>query len=82
MKFSMLVPLDRLRRNLAMQNIPLAMGTLVGFIERAADLLAAVDGYHWRQLFAGDWMATDCYRPSYLMGKRSGFAMGIIDHAV
>jgi len=59
MKFSMLVPLDRLRRDLAMQNIPLAMGTLVGFIERAADLLAAVDGYHWRQLLAGDWMATD-----------------------
>jgi transposase len=59
MKFAMLVPLDRLRRDLATQRIPMATSTLVGFIERAADLLAAVDGHHWRQLLAGDWMATD-----------------------
>jgi hypothetical protein len=35
------------------------MGSLVGFIERAADLLAPVDGHHWRSLLAGRWMATD-----------------------
>jgi hypothetical protein len=35
------------------------MGSLVGFIERAADLLAPVDGHHWRALLAGRWMATD-----------------------
>jgi Transposase IS66 family len=35
------------------------MGTLVGFVERAADLLAAVDGHHWRMLLAGRWMASD-----------------------
>jgi transposase len=58
-KFSMLAPLDRLRRDLASQGINLAMSTLVGFIERGADLLEAVNGYHWRQLLAGRWMATD-----------------------
>jgi hypothetical protein len=58
-KFGLLTPLDRIRRDLAERGVPLAMGTLVSFIERAADLLASVDGYHWRQLLAGSWMATD-----------------------
>jgi hypothetical protein len=58
-KFGLLTPLDRIRRDLASRGIPLAMGSLVGFIERAADLLAPVDGYHWRTLLAGRWMATD-----------------------
>jgi hypothetical protein len=58
-KFGLLTPLDRVRRDLAERGVPLAMGTLVSFIERAADLLAPVDGYHWRQLLAGRWMATD-----------------------
>jgi hypothetical protein len=55
----LLTPLDRVRRDLAERGIPLAMGSLVSFIERAADLLAPVDGLHWRQLLAGRWMATD-----------------------
>lgn len=38
-KFSLLSPLDRIRRDLAERDIPIAMGTLVGFVERAADLL-------------------------------------------
>ena len=58
-KFGLLAPLDRIRRDLAERGIPLAMGTLVSFIERAADLLAPVDGVHWQQLLAGRWMATD-----------------------
>lgn len=58
-KFSMLSPLDRLRRDLRDRGVPMAMGSLVSFIERAADLLAAVDGVHWRQLLASSWMATD-----------------------
>jgi hypothetical protein len=58
-KFSMLTPLDRIRRDLADRQIPMAMGTLVSFIERAADLLAPIDGLHWKQLLAGSWMATD-----------------------
>jgi transposase len=35
------------------------MSTLVSFIERAADLLAPIDGQHWRSLLEGSWMATD-----------------------
>lgn len=58
-KFALLTPLDRIRRDLAERGIPLAMGTLVSFVERAADLLAPIDGWHWRQLLAGKWMATD-----------------------
>ena len=58
-KFGLLAPLDRIRRDLAERGIPLAMGTLVNFVERAADLLAPVDGLHWKQLLAGSWMATD-----------------------
>ena len=58
-KFALLAPLDRTRRDLAERGIPLAMGTLVGFVERAADLLSPIDGYHWRQLLSGRWMATD-----------------------
>jgi hypothetical protein len=58
-KFGLLCPLDRIRRDLAERGIPLAMGTLVGFVERAADLLAPIDGHHWRTLLSGSWMATD-----------------------
>jgi transposase len=58
-KFGLLTPLDRIRRDLADRGIPLAMGTLVGFVERAADLLAPIDGLHWKQLLTGSWMATD-----------------------
>lgn len=35
------------------------MGTLVGFVERAAELLAPIDGLHGKQLLAGSWTATD-----------------------
>lgn len=59
MKFVMLVPLDRLRRDLAARGVSVSMSFLVSQIERAADLLAGVDGEHWRNLLAGTWMATD-----------------------
>jgi transposase len=58
-KFVLLTPLDRIRRDLAQRGISLAMSTLVSLIERAADLLAPIDGLHWRRLLAGSWMATD-----------------------
>jgi len=58
-KFALLAPLDRVRRDLAERDIPLAMGTLVGFVERAADLLAPIDGLHWKKLLTSPWMATD-----------------------
>lgn len=58
-KFSLLVPLDRIRRDLADRGITLAMSTLVSFVERAADILAPVDGVHWQQLLKSRWMASD-----------------------
>ena len=58
-KFVLLTPLDRIRRDLAAHGVPLAMSTLVSFIERAAELLAPIDGLHWRLLLASSWMATD-----------------------
>jgi hypothetical protein len=53
------VPLDRIRRDLAERGIPLAMGRLVSFVDRAADLLAPIDGLHWRKLLASSWIAAD-----------------------
>jgi hypothetical protein len=58
-KFWLLTPLDRIRRDLAERGVPLAMSTLVTFVERAADLLSGIDGLHWKQLLASSWMATD-----------------------
>jgi transposase len=58
-KFSLLIPLDRIRRDLKERGIPLAMGSLVSFVERAADLLAPIDRLHWQRLLASSWMATD-----------------------
>lgn len=58
-KFVLLMPLDRIRRDLAERGVHMAMGTLVSLVERAADILAPVDGFHWRTLLAGNWMATD-----------------------
>jgi transposase len=58
-KFWLLTPLDRIRRDLAERGVPIAMSTLVTLIERAAELLSGIDGLHWRQLLASQWMATD-----------------------
>lgn len=58
-KFVMLVPLDRIGRSLASQGLPISMGTLVHLINRAVELLGAIDGEHWKQLKAGGWMALD-----------------------
>lgn len=58
-KFELHVALDRLRRSLAAQGLPVAISFLVAQIEAAADILAAIDGEHWKQLLAGDWMGSD-----------------------
>jgi len=68
-KFVMLAPLDRIRRDLASRGVPLAMSYLVTQVERAADILAPVDGVHWRQLLSGDWMATDATGLKVLVPK-------------
>jgi hypothetical protein len=78
-KFGLLTPLDRVRRDLAERGVPIAMGSLVSFIERAADLLAPVDGAHWRQLLAGRWMATDGTGLKVLIPKLSEAHNGYIE---
>ena len=59
MKFVLLVPLDRVRTYLRSQGIELAISTLVHLIERAAGLADAIDGEHWRQLLAGEYLCFD-----------------------
>ncbi len=58
-KFSLLVPLDRIRRHLELQGIPLSISFFVTQVEAAATLLDVVDGEHWKQLLAGSWMQSD-----------------------
>jgi hypothetical protein len=45
-KFGLLSPLNRIRRDRAEHGNPMAMGSLVNFVERAADPLAPIDGLH------------------------------------
>ena len=58
-KFQLLVPLDRVRRYLGAQGLALSMSFLVSQTAHAARLLEAIDGEHWRELLAGDQLATD-----------------------
>lgn len=55
----MLVPLDRMRRSLAAQGLPIAISFLVAQMDAAAALVETVDGEHWKQLLAGEWMGSD-----------------------
>ena len=48
-------------------------------IERAADLLGAVDGEHWKQLLAGTWMATDATGLKVLIPKLPGTHNGHLE---
>lgn len=57
--FVLLVPVNRIRSLLRTQGVDIPKGTLVSLIERAADLLAAIDGAHWKALKAGHWLAFD-----------------------
>ena len=78
-KFAMLIPLDRIRRDLALRGVPLAPSYFVSQVERAADLLAAIDGEHWKQLLASDWMATDATGLKVLIPKLPGTHNGHIE---
>lgn len=78
-KFVMLTPLDRVRRVLASRGIELSMSYRVSQIERAADLLAKVDGEHWKQLLASDWMATDATGLKVLIPKLPGAHNGYLE---
>ncbi|MDX1644725.1 MAG: IS66 family transposase [Thermoanaerobaculia bacterium] len=58
-RHALLLPMDRIRRDLDGKGVPLAMSYLVSQVERAADILAPIDGEHWKQLLGGDWMGMD-----------------------
>ena len=58
-KFELYVALDRLRRSLTAQRVPLAISFFVAQIEAAADILGPIDGVHWKLLLEGSWMASD-----------------------
>jgi transposase len=57
--FESVVPMDRLRRSLVAEGLALSKSFLVSQKEAAADLLAPIDGVHWRVLVGGDHLATD-----------------------
>lgn len=59
MKFYLLVPLDRIRRDLALRGVDVSISYLVSAVQRAALLLDPVDGAHWKQLKDGAWMQSD-----------------------
>jgi transposase len=58
-KFRLAVPLDRLRHYLGAQGVALSISMLVSQVAWAADLLDPIDGEHWKQLLALDYLATD-----------------------
>lgn len=78
-KFYLLVPLDRIRRHLALSGVPLAISFLVSQVERASDLLGATDGEHWKQLKAGSWMATDGTGLKVIVPKVPGTHNGYLE---
>lgn len=78
-KFALLIPLDRIRRDLAERGIKLAISSLVLFIERAADVLALIDGLHWKQLLSGSWIASDGTGLKVLVPKLSAAHNGYIE---
>lgn len=77
--FVLLVPLDRIRRDLVSRGIKVAMSYLVTQLERAADILGPVDGEHWKQLLAGEWMATDATGLKVLVPKLPGSHNGYLE---
>jgi transposase len=58
-RVGLLVPPDRLRRMLEAQGVHLSESFLVTQSEAAADILAPIDGEHWKDLLAGDRMSSD-----------------------
>ncbi len=78
-KFSLLVPPDRTRLDLASWGVDVSMSYLVSQIERAADLLGPVDGHQWKELLSGSWMATDATGLKVLIPKLPGTHHGHLE---
>lgn len=77
-KMGLHVPLDRMRRDFELRGVHFAISTLVSIMSQAGGLLAAIDGVHWKQLVAGDWMNADGSGIDVVVNK-GGVARGIID---
>jgi len=75
----LLVPLDRIRRDLASRGIAVAMSYLVTQLERASDLLGPIDGEHWKTLLKSEWMAHDATGLKVLIPELSGTHNGYIE---
>lgn len=75
----LLIPLDRIRRDLASRGIKVAMSYLVSQLERAADILGPVDGQHWKELLDSRWMATDATGLKVLIPGVPGSHNGYIE---
>lgn len=58
-RHALLVPMDRIRRDLKRKRVDLPMSYLVSQVERVADILAPIEHVHWQQLMDGDWLAMD-----------------------
>lgn len=59
MKFSLLVPLNRIYNHLRRQGLAIPRSTLVRLIELAAKLASTIDGAHWKELKARRCLLTD-----------------------
>jgi transposase len=59
MKFSLLVPLNRIYNHLRRQGLGIPRSTLVRLIELAAKLASTIDGAHWKELMARRCILTD-----------------------
>lgn len=57
--FYLLVPLDRIRLGLKASGVSMSIGYLVKLKQRAAELLDAINDYHWQQLLARPWIQVD-----------------------
>ncbi|MCB9508470.1 MAG: IS66 family transposase [Myxococcales bacterium] len=78
-KVGLHVPLDRMRRDFAVRGVPIAISTLVSLMFKAGDLLAAIDGEHWRELLAGTWLHTDGSGIDVVVEGHPGVVRGHID---
>lgn len=78
-KVGLHVPLDRMRRDFALRGVPIAISTLVSVMFKAGDLLAAIDGEHWRELLAERWLHTDGSGIDVIVEGHPGVVRGHID---
>ena len=78
LKFVLLMPLDRIRRDLAERGIP-CRSLLVTLVERAADILGRGGRRALEQLLAGPWMPSDGTALKVIVPELAGTHNGYIE---